>query len=251
MRTLFFLIAVALPIPAFADEFNLAAPESVSQLEPVHVWATQYYDHAAKANEGAGSVALRDKDGHDLGVSLSKKDWCNAAMEGTVIVTAGSQVRAFNAGGLGAEDQTDCGDVFPKVSDRTKANIRKQRFFELEAKDKFGMGGTDKYRLIPYRSIAVDRDTIPWGTALFIPRLKGARITLPDGSTAVHDGYVYAVDRGSEINGSHIDFFTGVNRVNPAPGVITSTPKRGFVAYIVKDDSVVSTLRSQHVRYGD
>ena len=238
------------------DRFSLPAPGALTGLQSLGpLWATEYHVHVATASQDPSAIPLADKDGNSLGVSLSHKDWCDAAMEGTVVVRDGQAVKSFNAGGLGQRDQTDCSDRFHHLSLSTQKNIKRQTFFHIGEEDKYGLGGTEKYRLIPFRSIAVDRSKIPWGTALYIPGLRGAAITLPDGSAAKHDGYVYAVDKGGQITGNHIDFFEGLPREIGTPvvaaSVITSNPARTFSAYIVQDDDVVTYLRKLHVRYGD
>jgi 3D (Asp-Asp-Asp) domain-containing protein len=65
--------------------------------------------------------------------------------------------------------------------------------------------GEDGYRLIPFRTIAVDPKVIKLGTVLYIPALKGIR--LPSGE--VHDGFVFAHDTGQGIDGNRIDVFVG------------------------------------------
>lgn len=66
----------------------------------------------------------------------------------------------------------------------------------------FGMG-VQGYRLIPYRTVAVDLSRIPPATPLFVPEMVGVR--LPDGTR--HDGCVVAVDTGGGIRGARLDFF--------------------------------------------
>ena len=68
----------------------------------------------------------------------------------------------------------------------------------------FGVGAPG-YRLVPYRTVAVDPRRIKLGTVLYIPALAG--ISLPSG--AVHDGFCFAHDTGRGIIGSRIDIFVG------------------------------------------
>ena len=238
-----------------ADGFDLPPPKTTKNLQAEHLWATEYHVHYALASSAPDALALRDDKGQSLGEVLGHHDWCNAAMEGTVLVKDGDATRTFNAGSLGPVDQTDCSDIFKHLSPKVQADIKRQSFFEIGQKDKFGLGGTDKYRLVPFRSIAVDRSVVPWGTALFIPGLAGAPIRLPDGRKLKHDGYVYAVDKGGQITGTHIDVFVGLprNHGDPpvAPKIITSDPTHPFEAFVVEDAYVVAALRSLHVRYGN
>jgi len=62
------------------------------------------------------------------------------------------------------------------------------------------------YKLIPYRTVAVDGKRIKLGAVLYLPALVGVR--LPSGE--VHDGFVFAHDIGQGITGNRIDVFVGV-----------------------------------------
>lgn len=68
----------------------------------------------------------------------------------------------------------------------------------------FGLG-VDGYKLIPYRTLAVDPNVIKPGTVLYLPALDGVR--LPSGE--VHDGFLFAHDEGQGITGNRIDVFVG------------------------------------------
>lgn len=80
-------------------------------------------------------------------------------------------------------------------------------FKQLGADKPWGEGVQGR-ALDPFRSIAVDKDVIPYGSWMYIPELDGA--TMPGDSGFVHDGCVIAADTGSAINGHHIDFFVGI-----------------------------------------
>ena len=70
-----------------------------------------------------------------------------------------------------------------------------------------GVGALDSLgcRVVPMRTIAVDKTLIPRRTVLFIKETVG--LTMPDGKA--HDGYWYASDVGGAIKGQRIDLFTG------------------------------------------
>jgi 3D (Asp-Asp-Asp) domain-containing protein len=68
----------------------------------------------------------------------------------------------------------------------------------------FGLG-LDGYKLIPYRTLAVDPEVIRPGTVLYLPALDGVR--LPSGE--IHDGFMFAHDEGQGIKGNRIDVFVG------------------------------------------
>lgn len=57
----------------------------------------------------------------------------------------------------------------------------------------------------PLRTIAVDDKVVPIGSVVFIPEFEG--LSKPDGTS--HDGCFIAEDRGSKVEGYHIDVFTG------------------------------------------
>lgn len=83
-------------------------------------------------------------------------------------------------------------------------------FNEMGADKPWGEGVQGR-ALEPYRSIAVDKSVIPYGTWVYIPELDGA--TMPGAAPLggwVHDGCVLAADTGSAIIGHHIDFFAAL-----------------------------------------
>lgn len=211
------------------------------------LYATQYLVHVAEASTSNDAVAILDRNGKSFGVALSRKDWCNAGMEGTTTIHAkDGSIRTFNFERLGTLEQASCDDIFKKVSERTRQNIRRTTFTETTsyAPDGLGVRG---YRLVPFRTVAVDPKFISIGTVLFIPKLKGVTVRDLGSDAWVHDGYVFAADTGGEIKGNHIDFFTGRSSVNPAPSLITSSPDRGFEAIIVSDPATQKLLRETHL----
>lgn len=77
------------------------------------------------------------------------------------------------------------------------------RFVQVD-RSRFPYGiGVQGYSLVPWRSLAVDRQYLRIGHSVEIAELVG--LPLPDGST--HDGCFVAVDGGGAIQGHHIDFF--------------------------------------------
>ena len=63
-------------------------------------------------------------------------------------------------------------------------------------------------KLIPFRSVAVDRRLVPIGTQLIIEETRG--MILPDGKR--HDGVWYAMDTGGRIKNNRIDLFVGIGK---------------------------------------
>lgn len=83
-------------------------------------------------------------------------------------------------------------------------------FKELGADKPWGEGVQSR-ALEPYRSIAVDKNVIGYGSWMYIPELDGQVMPgeAPWGGWT-HDGCVLAADTGSAIKGDHIDFFVGL-----------------------------------------
>ncbi|MDZ4374729.1 MAG: 3D domain-containing protein [Phenylobacterium sp.] len=70
-----------------------------------------------------------------------------------------------------------------------------------------GVGVLDSLgcRVVPMRTLAVDKNIIPRRTVVFIKETVGLK--MPDG--AAHDGYWYASDVGGAIEGQRVDLYTG------------------------------------------
>jgi 3D (Asp-Asp-Asp) domain-containing protein len=63
-------------------------------------------------------------------------------------------------------------------------------------------------KLVPFRSVAVDRRIVPMGSQLHIEATRGMK--LPDGK--LHDGVWYAVDTGGRIRNNRVDLFVGAGK---------------------------------------
>ena len=230
----FVLFATCAGSPAHAQEredpvaeamrFDLPAP-SLKGLRKLSLWATYYY---------VPQVDHRD-DGHPLHTMddvllarLGRIDWCEAAMQGTVLVALpGGDSVTYNYAGIRDDVQVDCTPVYPK-----HPAIGRTRF--AAAVGPWGDGVNDMI-LLPYRSIAVDPKTVAFGTAIYVPAARGTAITLPDGTQTMHDGWFYAADRGGAIKGTHVDVFVGIGKHNPFSGWVTSRSRDTFAAYVVPD----------------
>lgn len=83
-------------------------------------------------------------------------------------------------------------------------------WLEADADHPWGIGVQDR-ALVPFRSVAVDRDVIEYGTGLYLPAIDGVAMPgdAPWGDFA-HDGCVIAADTGGAIVGMHVDFFVGL-----------------------------------------
>ena len=78
-----------------------------------------------------------------------------------------------------------------------------------------GVGALDSLgcRVVPMRTIAVDKSIIPRRTVIFIKETVGLK--MPDGGD--HDGYWYASDVGGAIKGKRIDLYTGHGAASMRP----------------------------------
>lgn len=234
----------AAPEPAaLADgPFNFPEPTGQTQGRRLTLWATHYYVY--NAQDVAGGQPLLDLRGRNLGASLSARDWCLGAVEGTIRVNgAGGPPRVFNFAGRAARSQLDCSPVVPRLPAGVRAALGRSRF--EPAGGPFGTG-VQGMLLVPYRTIAVDPGTIPFGTVVYIPDARGRQVTLPDGRRVSHDGYFYAADTGGAIKGSHIDVFGGIESRNPFPSFIKSRPAGTFAAFVINDDQIAGSLRQEH-----
>lgn len=144
-----------------------------------YYWVTQQSDYT-----GANDTALCDVSTNVLAtVPLA---FANALrLEGTGKLTDG---RLLNVGGSCAcsSGMTTCYIVL----DQTKYP--------------WGVGVQSR-PLVPFRSIAVDRNYIPYGTRVYVPEFDG--VQMPSSYGFVHDGCFQADDTGGGIVGAHIDFF--------------------------------------------
>jgi 3D (Asp-Asp-Asp) domain-containing protein len=99
-----------------------------------------------------------------------------------------------------AKRDCSCAPVCPKTG-------QKICFDELDARDfPWGRGATGK-AITPLLTVAVDPSVIPLGTPLYVPELDG--LPRDPNGTAVHDGCFLAQDKGLNVVGNHVDFFTG------------------------------------------
>lgn len=203
-------------------------------------WATNYYVHTAP--EKSDGVALRTVADKIL-THVSKKDWCLGAIEGTVIVKTDVGSRTLNYSGKGSQ-QVDC---TPFVSVQFQAKpwaiaLGRTRWSEVDAP--FGLG-TNGFKLVPFRTIAVDPAVIPIGSVLYVESAKGVKFINASGVEEIHDGNFFAADVGGAIKGNHIDVFTGA-APNKVFDFIKSVPGKTFTATLVSDQSIIYRLRAMH-----
>jgi 3D (Asp-Asp-Asp) domain-containing protein len=78
-----------------------------------------------------------------------------------------------------------------------------------------GVGVLDSLgcKVVPMRTLAVDKSIIPRRTVVFIKETVGLR--MPNGEP--HDGYWYASDVGGAIKGQRVDLYTGHGAASMKP----------------------------------
>lgn len=238
------MLACTAPFPAAGqvvqeEQFDIKQPILTSN--NITLWGTYY--HIWPVKESPSGIPFIDQDNKPLSGKVSPSDWCKGAIEGTVLLSDESGgKKTLNFLDAKGPSQVDCRTVLginPIWIDRTGRSR-----FSL-AKGKYG-DGVKGFKLVPFRTIAVDPSVIPYGSALFIPAIKGLEFTLQSGSKARHDGYFFAADTGAAIKGNHIDFFIGTSKVNPFPAIIKSNKDVTFKAYIVDNPAIILKLKSLH-----
>ncbi|HUR33521.1 MAG TPA: 3D domain-containing protein [Vicinamibacterales bacterium] len=223
-------------------DFSLPEP-ALSLRSKVALWATHYFVHSVA--EVTVGIPLRDKSGNAITGNIPQRDWCLGAIEGTVLVKLPGGSKTFNYAGAGGEAQVDCAGVLgidpaqkPWITAVGKTSFAK-------AVGPYG-DGVQGNVLVPYRTVAVDRAKIPFGTVLYIPRARGAEIPVAEGLKIQHDGYFFAGDTGGAIKGRHIDVFCGASSTNCFPGFIKSDESQTFDAFLIEDAAVKAKLRAIH-----
>ena len=223
-------------------KFDLPEPADSARIKELKLWSTFYFVHQAKASSASDAVPLRDASGNPLGPKLVKKDWCNAALEGTVRVEDPVNVfETYNFAKRGSTVQTNCS--FPSLPTATVRAMNRSLFALAKGPYGDGAGG---FILVPYRTIAVDKSVIPLGTVIYIPDAKGKEIVLPSGNKVKHDGYFFAADVGGAIKNNQIDSFLGITNKNPFPHV-RSTATATFKAFVIKDSQIQDNLKKLHL----
>jgi 3D (Asp-Asp-Asp) domain-containing protein len=222
-------------------KFDLPEPADGDLGDSEDIWGTYYYSQFAR--EAPGGIPIRSVGDATIGPAISRKDWCLAAMEGTVVVQdSQGNLSTYNYAGRGISSQASCRDIFPNLNAAILAGTEHSRW--QEARGPYGDGAANLV-LVPYRSLAVDRTMFSLGTALYIAAARGRPIVLPDGSRATHDGYFFAADVGGAIRGNHCDFFLGTTSKNPFP-FVTSSKQDTFPAVTVTNTQTRAYLKGLH-----
>jgi 3D (Asp-Asp-Asp) domain-containing protein len=225
------------------ENFDFPEPSASDQDQKLTLWSTFYYVYTARNNSGTNP--LRDSSGQKLGPMLSKRDWCKSALEGTVRVLDpnGDLVGTFNFADRSSVEQVDCSTIFPNVP---PDKIKKTNKVQFKHSDALFGEGANGFALVPYRTIAVDPNSIiPLGSVIFVPDARGKKVILSSGKIVSHDGYFFAADVGELIIDNHIDVFLGVATDNPFP-FITSEKSGEFAAFLINNIETVKSLKKLH-----
>jgi 3D (Asp-Asp-Asp) domain-containing protein len=198
------------------------------------LWATFY--HTLRFESSTSGYDLLTMKGAPLGPKLTKWQWCQAAMEGSVQVSMNGVWKTYNYAGTAGSVQVDCREFYDHPVGHTRFTV---------ARGPYG-DGVRNYILVPFRTIAVDPDLIPYGSVVFIPAARGLKFSLSDGTERIHDGYFFAGDTGGLIHGDHIDVFIGNALRSPFPW-ITSNSKSKTGYQVVPDADLRAALNSLHV----
>lgn len=219
-------------LAAAAGDFEL--PERSFDSPVSTLWATYYY--TPRFSHFPQGYDLLDMQGQPLGPRLSHRQWCDAAMEGSVQIFFNGQWTTYNFATSTGAVQVDCSAYFKHQVGRTRFKI---------ARGPFG-DGVQRYKLSPFRTIAVDPDVIPYGTAIYIPAARGLPFNLPNGEQRKHDGYFFAADTGGLIHGNHIDVFLGISNKTPFSWITSRSDSR--IEYqVVPDTDIRDALLSLHL----
>jgi len=222
-------------------KFDYKPPKDLTKLSPLTINATCY--NIPLLENGSGSYELLSKSSSIFG-SVNDRGWCKCAEQGSCMLKSGSKMIGLKSKYNIVKNKTtagkyegDCSKIYdPKHYGR----IWKATFAEGSL---YGEG--DYLPLVPFRSVGVGRK-IPYGTVLYVPDAVGTKITLPDGSTAIHDGYFIAADKGYADN--TISIYVGTmdyNQNNPFSKFASSSwiaSKKSFKAYVVTDTAITTGL---------
>ena len=217
-----------------AMSFRLAAPAPQTLGPDLQLWATHYHTPIVAPAPETMSAAfpLLGRDGEWISPPLRHKDWCEAALQGSVSVKQGSKSTAYVFVDANGPEQANCDQYLGNLSEGVKTATRRARFMAVD----HPLGcGVRNIPLMPFRTIAVDPDIIPIGSVIFAPDLRG-RAFRHEGRELVHDGYLFAGDRGGAIRGRHIDVFMVDAPDTPFEDIFASTPSRTFAAHIVNGE---------------
>lgn len=219
--------------------FNLPEPTQAQRLKTISIWGTFYY-FAHFVVGTSGNYPVRDTQERVISPGLQKKEWCDAALQGSFSIKDQSgKLTTYSFSGRSSQSTVDCSD---SVSDHIADKIKGNRFEVVNVP--YGRGARVP-QVVPYRTLAVDPRVIPHGTVLYIPQARGQKVTLPDGKEVTHDGYFYAGDAGSAIIGNHVDFFCGPVKRQPFT-FVQSSAQHTFPIVFIESAVVLEEMKRVH-----
>ena len=184
--------------------------------EEVEVWGTVYHINKKAYPKDPQGIPVLDAKGNKI-TSLSERDFCSCAMEGSCKVVNGETIMVG----------------YHKQGDRKLANCRYSpsgyaTFFIDKNIHGTGYKGNP---LFPHFSVACDQRRFKFGQWFYIPAFKG--VPLPNGGE--HEGYFRCDDVGGLIKGNHLDFFIGKTEDwKNHPFLELADSKKGLKAYLVE-----------------
>lgn len=210
-------------------------------LTSMKLWATYYHIHAFKSG---GQILIVLNTDSLSGLYADTCDFCKAALEGTAFVTDDNGKRVvINYASTNDTNYVDCRTC--KRYKNCKLNVERWGRTKWIITDGYG-NGVQQYKLVPFRTIAVDQKKIPYGSVIFIPAIQGLKFDPGEGKQYVHDGYFFAGDTGSAIHDNHIDIFTGTCEKNPFPTVIKPNETGIFDVYIITETQTIVAMKKLH-----
>jgi 3D (Asp-Asp-Asp) domain-containing protein len=229
-----FLLA-AIPVLGHADDFNYPRPKT-DALHKLRVQISEYHIVFAKPGNDIELLGPGDR---PLGVMLSERDFCEAALQGTVEIKG---VR-YSVAGKGKKNQASCAPPQFDCRRCVAYALGRNRFVRVDS----DRGLASKtYGLVPYRTVAVRADGIPLGTVLYVPAARGLR--LPNGQR--HDGYFFVADIGA-MRSTQLDLFADTHKLSWSIIGSGTASSRTSTAYIVTDPKIVKSLKAAHIAAAD
>ncbi len=176
------------------------------------------------------AISLRDVDGIAFGPKLSDGQFCELAAAGSGVIGDAT----YRVVGTSRDPSANCRRYFSRLARKmpvAAGALGRSVFEKINAPH--GLGA-ERFRLVPWRSVAAARFTL--GTVLFIPALRGQRIDLE----RQHDGYVFVADRLGDAPPARISLV--VDRKRPPPALPLGT----IVGHVVDSAEIRKTLQRLH-----
>jgi len=214
--------------------FSLAAPDEEALGPDLRLWATHYHtpEFRPASADISAAIPLIGRKGDPISPPLSQRDWCESALQGSVSVRTGETTTAYVYVDDKGPEQVNCDQWLGSLSDGVKNATRRARFMKVN--HPLGCGSRN-HPLVPFRTIAVDPAKIPIESVIYVPELRGRAFSY-NGRDLVHDGYLFAGDRGGAIKGAHIDVFMIDGAAAPLEDLFASTDTRTFAAHVVSEN---------------